>query len=58
MAQRRHCRKCDAETLHDREHELCVAERLFFGTFTLGASEAMFSSSLRCQRCGYASKQE
>lgn len=55
----RFCRCCQRKTEHDHYTDLLglgdrssVAERLFFGVITLGASEAMADKRYECQECG------
>lgn len=59
MTEHRYCRYCQKKTDHDTYKDLFgmgersnVAERLFFGMMTLGASEAIGTTRRECQECG------
>lgn len=63
MSEHRFCRVCTRKTEHDRYTDIMgvgnragIAERLFFGVVSLGASEVMADRYLECQECGKVSR--
>lgn len=56
MSEVRYCKSCRKETRHDVWRELLpgsnsMAQRIFFGVASFGASELFTDKVAKCQRC-------
>lgn len=49
---KRYCKRCKEETLHDATSDLEGFARLFFGIGTLGMAEMARNKYWECQKCG------
>jgi hypothetical protein len=52
MIKKCYCKTCEKITKHEVKHESTGFERVFFGVFTLGASEYVNKMYYKCGKCG------